>query len=81
MVIRYIYAVFLALDCLASALSFGAPAATISGRLGAAREANVPVASAFCRALDWFVFHVFGQAHHCETALAHYKLREAVAPQ
>jgi hypothetical protein len=77
MIARQLYALFFALDLLASALTGGAPGQSISARLAKATNAPAQV----CRAwLDTLVRLVFRQPGHCALALANYEARQHAAP-
>jgi len=75
--LRYIYALFLAIDLLGSALTFGAPLQTISARLA---KGEGKVTQFFRRGLDQFVLKVFGEANHCQLALDAYETRDRASP-
>lgn len=79
MIRRWLYAVFLAADLLASALTGGAPWQTISARLAKARVGGSPIGGACCRAVDWVVLKVFHERNHCEAAFTAYEARLMVA--
>lgn len=78
--LRQLYAVFWSLDCLASALTGGAPGETISARLGRARAGGGRFWPGVANALDWTVILIFRTPNHCDGAWAAYKARLAVAP-
>jgi hypothetical protein len=70
---RWPYAVFLSVDLLVSAVTFGAPYETISARLGAAKG----LGHWSCRAVDFVVRVLFRAPDHCENALRAYVARNA----
>lgn len=74
-ILRWPYAVFLAIDLLVSAVFFGAPGETISARLARQRGLD----SVACGALDAVVLAIFREPHHCEIALAAFNARQAAA--
>jgi hypothetical protein len=77
MILRQLYALFFALDLLASAMTGGAPGQSISARLAKAKNAPAQLAR---RALDAIVRLVFRQPGHCALALANYEARQHAAP-
>lgn len=78
MIRRWLYAVFLAADLLASAITGGAPWQTISARLAKARAGGSPIGSALCRAVDWTVARMFRERNHCQSAFTAYERRLTV---
>ena len=79
LILRQIYALFLALDLLASALTFGAPLETLSARFAKARGHGSVAGRAAADATDAAALHLFGQHNHCAAALRAYAEREAAA--
>ena len=77
--LRQIYALFLALDLLLSALTGGAPLETISARLAIYRRKGCPWAVIAAGAVDWVALKLFGEASHCDSSLAAYEARNAAA--
>ncbi len=74
--LRLIYALFLAIDLLASALTGGAPWQTISARLAKGEGKATQVLRRF---VDWAAKHIFGEVNHCQMALDAYDARMKAA--
>lgn len=79
-IVRFIYSVFLALDLLASALTFGAPLQTLSARFAKWRAKGYRVGTFLANTTDYFALVLFGATNHCAGALAAYCARVAAAP-
>jgi hypothetical protein len=77
MIARQLYALFFAVDLLASSLTGGAPGQSISARLAKATNAPAQVAR---RVVDAFFRIVFRVPGHCALALANYEARQHAAP-
>jgi hypothetical protein len=59
----WVYSVFIALDQLLNAVTFGYPDETVSFRAATARDAGKPWGCVLCRVLDWI------DPRHCDGAL------------
>ena len=77
--IRYAYAIALAVDLLASAVTGGAPLQTLSARFAKARRQGSWLGTIAADATDWSARVLFGESNHCDVALAAYEAREAAA--
>jgi hypothetical protein len=79
LLLRQVYALLLALDLLASALTFGAPLQTVSARLAKARRRGSALGRALADAVDAGALRLFGEHNHCSAALEAYLERERAA--
>jgi hypothetical protein len=75
MIQRFVYAYFLAIDLLASAMTFGAPWQTLSARFAKSAARGSKIGKAIQTALDWIVLKLFSTSRHCEVALEAYEAR------
>jgi len=75
-IMRFVYALFLSIDLIASALTGGAPWQTISARLAKGEGKATQVLRRF---VDFCAKHVFGEANHCQLALDAYDARMKAA--
>jgi hypothetical protein len=77
---RFLFAMFLALDLLGSALTGGAPWQTISARFGKGRAAGGLLATWGANATDWVARTVFASRRHCAVSLEDYEARNRAVP-
>ena len=66
---RYIWDLLILIDCVVDSALFGSsPFETISSRCWRHRITS-PTAALAVNVIDWLAYHLFGQAHHCESSV------------
>lgn len=78
---RFVFAVLLSIDLLASALTGGGDYESISARLGRGRRRGLRSAAIAATPVDWVARAFFGQRDHCRGALEAYEARLAATAE